>query len=370
MGVRLRFSNPAASPLLHNWSREVLVLSRSSPSRKVVKNWMWSSVRPVNAQLLYHSTSHGHDLPTSPLADEKFLNARTRWTRAKPAKPPYKLTKFQRKMAVNPFGKSLKSEQSHPKRIKLSNTCELAQILASPARCCPLTKVFLPRDCLQGFKLVAHPVSGDPWWVPPDLVSDVPSKYPTAPSDVFRGPTVYTLPKKNFLRSFFDVTGKYRKGYRAFLRMSSSPNSVGILGKAVWREDMSTHVLELMRRRVYRDLLFFSELGESQGRRYLLSSDNILPSTPIAQLGCLLNFSGRAYSGLHDGKPGDESVLLSVAKMQAPTYDMYDLLGAEHFTRLQQQSKIFSSSKVIVLRGVRTVRLHQNIWKLQSYIRG
>lgn len=58
------------------------------------------------------------DLPISPLMDPNFHTARQRFTQRKPLSPPYKLTKFQRSLARNPYGK-------HPP----SSSCSIQELV-------------------------------------------------------------------------------------------------------------------------------------------------------------------------------------------------------------------------------------------------
>lgn len=179
---------------------------------------------------------------------------------------------------------------------------------------------------------------------------------------------MYTLSNKDFLHSFVEATGKNSKAHRGFLRTSSSANSAGILSKAVWRADMDLHILELMQRSICSELLYLSILTESQGRRYLVSSNRFELSKPVHQLGCV--FSVRdltSYDDNHDLQQHCLSTFGLAESLSIPVYDLYRLLGRDHVARLQEQSKIFKTSKEIALRGTRTARLQKNIWKLHAY---
>lgn len=259
---------------------------------------------------------------------------------------------------------------------------QIAQVLASPDRSCPATRTHVPRDCLQSFKLMAHPESGDPWWVPPDLSAacaaqslELVQRPPTgpieqtAPTPVARGPTVYTLARKDFLRSFTDASGKYRNGFRSFLRVADSPGLTGTLNKAIWRKDMDSHILELMRRRVFEGLVHLSSLCETRDRHYLTSLESPDQLSNFHQLGCVFLLGETPVQGEHRGS---QQPILSLGKLPTgftvPVYGISDLLGDTYVARLQLVSPKFQGTAMVLLRGQRTVALQKRLWKLYSYI--
>jgi len=87
-----------------------------------------------------------HGLPLSPLMDPEYIAAKSKYHTAK--LPPSDFpTEFQKKLARNPY----------------------ARMLDTPTRYCQVTKVNLPNFFLQSFKVMAHPVTKDPWQVPTGL---------------------------------------------------------------------------------------------------------------------------------------------------------------------------------------------------------
>lgn len=122
---RLRLPGLSTAKPTHCWSCDTSRPSLPSP-RQVVRSSKWSSTLGVPASC--QPTTRKQGLPKSPLADDSFLEARARWTHPKPPKSPYKTTKFQRKLAVNPFGTSL----SHTTCIW---RCRFLTLLNSPNPC-------------------------------------------------------------------------------------------------------------------------------------------------------------------------------------------------------------------------------------------
>jgi len=88
------------------------------------------------------------NFPRSPLMDPEVSTARSKHLARKcpPSKTP---TKFQLELRKNPY----------------------ALALATSVRVCQATKTTLPSYFLQSFGLMAHPESGEPWWVPKNLES-------------------------------------------------------------------------------------------------------------------------------------------------------------------------------------------------------
>lgn len=261
--------------------------------------------------------------------------------------------------------------------VTLADLHHAAQVLASPSRCCPLTKTRVPSDCLQSFKLMPHPATSDPWWVPPDLSPTLPSQPPTSglstsasgqTTGAIRGPTVYTLSRKDFLHGFSGASGKYRRGFRSFLRVSDSPGLTSTLGRAVWREDMENHILELMRRRIYEEILHLSSLTEGYGRQYLVSLRSLDQLASLHQLGCV--FTAGSH-GEQNGSRGHRRLSLVIDEtsetLSLPVYNTCKLLGEVYTTRLRERSTVFRGATAVVLRGTRTISLQKRVWKLQAY---
>ncbi|OAA56514.1 hypothetical protein SPI_07521 [Niveomyces insectorum RCEF 264] len=260
-------------------------------------------------------------------------------------------------------------------------------MLATPNRGCSVTKVRLPRGFLQSFELVAHPETGDPWWVPSDLsparpaaptrvTGPMPPSVDTAPvasSDVppavigARGPTAYALASMTLLRLFSGASGKYRKGYKSFYRSSSSPGSAAVLNNAVWRADMDAHVLELTRRRVFEDLLHFSSLCEEGKRQYLVPFTTCDQLEGLHQRGCVLLAGSGSANGENKFERPNSKTRTGGRSTEIPIYALRDLLGCVYAENLCTKSPVFQTSQSVLLRGQRTVKLQERLWKLYGY---
>lgn len=238
-----------------------------------------------------------------------------------------------------------------------------AQMLATPNRWCPVTKVHLPAAFLQGFQLMAHPETQEPWWVPSALDPSQPVRPDSSEeedcSNQVPGPVAYTLAREKMLRSFALASGKYRRGYAAFLRMSNSAELASTLTKAVWRQDMDTHLLELMRRRICERISYLAKLCSEQDRQYLLPYTSLEQLQSLHHLGCIL---------LLDKEKGSVQDYGDMANAGLLAHHLPTLLGDEHAERLCTDSALLSGCSAIIVRGERTIPLQKQLWALQGYL--
>lgn len=236
-----------------------------------------------------------------------------------------------------------------------------------------MTKARLPRDCLQAFKLMDHPESGDPWWVPPDLSTTLLSRSsepelskPALGRDfgAEEGPGAYALCRMDFLRSFSHTSGRYGRGYRLLLRASALPGYTSNLGRAVWRDDMEVQILNLMRRRIYEELLHLSELTLKCARNYLVPLHGMDDLAGMHQLGCVFTVNSNQHTECK--RPAQAMGPLAGAQ-DIPFHNILDVLGELYTKQLCDRSTIFQCGADILLRGTRTVSLQKRVWKLQAY---
>ncbi|KAL2268498.1 hypothetical protein VTJ83DRAFT_3344 [Remersonia thermophila] len=359
----------------------------------------------INSEAKTVKTAVG-DLPISPLMDPAFYKARMKYTKTKPAKPEHKLTKFQRHLRRNPY----------------------ALALAEPVRRCPITETALPKFFLQSFNLMAHPETGEPWFVPTGLESKVPDAAAEPPPDAADGPdqstpeaeaispvpsesvatetdkdgaaqaaepaggsshpptkqnpnnkprigpSAYVLSYQPLFQEFErHERSPYKKGYKRLGWMSDhGHNKLGsVLNKAQWRADMDAILLELMRRRVVEGLAHFARLVEEEGREYVVRCEKWEDVFGLKHRGCLL------YLGPAEEGQAEDYAPPRLSKMEIPgarygkviaVHNLRRVLGEEHLGRLREQSKLFREGSLFLLGRQATVKLQMVLWKLQGYI--
>ncbi|KAL2169570.1 hypothetical protein VTG60DRAFT_5882 [Thermothelomyces hinnuleus] len=333
--------------------------------------------------------------------DPAFHEARQRFTKAKPSRTEYKLTKFQRHLRRNPYAKAL----------------------ATPVRKCPITTTALPRFFLQRFALNAHPETKKPWFVPHDLESKAPVKSPAAearcpdaaqggreaadapspeatqeatqesPKDAEtgqnadgptsrtrnsekRGPSAYTLSSQRLLQELQREKSPYFKLYKKLLRMSDHGNTKlgSLITTATWRSDMDAVVLELLRRRVVEGLCHFSNMTEKAGRKYVVKCERWDDVKNLKHRGCLL------YLGLPEGSSSGSTSGYVPPRLAAmdmgplkfgsklAVHNLPELLGEEHVSQLRRGSTLLRDGSLYLLGRRATVNLQMMLWKLQGYM--
>jgi hypothetical protein len=279
-----------------------------------------------------------------------------------------------------------------------------ALALATPVRRCGITNTVLPKFFLQPFNLMAHPETGEPWFVPTGLESKVPANAVSAegsaaeaeteadedveaeePSDSNeaqlppkpippRGPSAYTLSYQPLFQEMLVPKSPYLKGWKSLGRRSEHGGNrlTPALNAAQWRLDMDSYILEVMRRRVVEGLTHFARLVVEDGRGYVVKLEKWDDALGQRHRGCVL------YLGPMDGGQSEEYVPPRLSKMDVPdvkfsrvlaVHNLRVILGEEHLARLREQSKLFREGSLFHLGRQATVKLQMMIWKLQGYMK-
>lgn len=291
-------------------------------------------------------------------------------------------------------------------------------MLATPVRSCYVTRTRLPGSLLQGFGLVRHPKTKDVWWVPevdtttsgnptsaelaeaqdsqPGLASDetpasseaaadasaageIKENKPVKPKPIYRYPS-HVLARQDLLKAFFTPGNKYKGGH---FRLASDPHVSGLARTAIWREDMDSVIIESSRRQIMDDILYFSRWCETQGRKYLIRTNDAEETRLFVRRRCFLwlgegqNLTSEVEAQesptepekLNHG-PGQYATLDIDGAPEAtrPVYNLPILLGPENVQRLRSESTILREGSLFLLRGHRSMELSQRLWKLQGFM--
>lgn len=324
------------------------------------------------------------DLPLSPLMDPTFHEARMKYKMPKaPESSVYKKVKWRRQLDRNPW----------------------AHALASDIRRCPATGTVIPKYFLQDFNLVSHPETGKPWYVPTSLAPRTPASPPerqpgadekTAagqqPSDPATtnldqvesqtagkprgkerpaGPTSYMLAREDLISAQGDKRRSAESsGWRRLISLNHSSSKFNsVMKHLVWREDMGALVLELMRRRVVDELVYYAQLSEDATRNsYVVRCDtwaDIKDDKYNGHRGCVLWF-GEGGDG-----PGPRAIM-DIPDVRfgrkIPVHDMHALLGPGHIARLKEEADVFREGFLFMVSRTRTMGVQLKLWKLQGYL--
>ncbi|CCC10169.1 hypothetical protein SMACR_02746 [Sordaria macrospora] len=305
-------------------------------------------------------TKTGLTLPLSPIMDPAYHSSRNRWKEKKPlSRPPgQRVSKFSQLLESSPF----------------------ALALAAPLRACTATEVLLPKPFLQKFNLLRHPETDEPWFVPADLAPHG-APDPAKKRDQELGPSAYTLANQALLQDFVIRGSPYYGSNRKMLRRNAQ-NRTGltdVLNRAVWREDMDSLVLKLMRRRIVDELLYLT--GKCTGslrRKYLTPLRGGYEEAKERKLrGALVYVGGAPGKGMGMGmgtmRPPQRVSTLDIKgeryNTRLPVYDATVLLGEEELKRLvDEETGFWRQAQLFAVGREATTELQIKLWKLEGYM--
>lgn len=304
------------------------------------------------------------DLPISPLMDADYHENRVKWTKPKaPQRTIFEKQKWRRHLDRNPY----------------------ALALATPVRRCPGTTLTLPKFFLQDFNIVLHPETGQPWYVPTSLALSKQQEVSgdekaeegshdktlarTGPPKKPAGPTGYLLARQDYLAQQ-NLNGElHSKDHKRLMALHHASDRIrATANKAVWREDMDTLILTLMRRRVLEDLIYLSTLSEDSRRDpYVVRCqtwDEVKADEYRGQRGCVL------WLGQGEG-PGPRATMdIPGVKFgrKIAVHNLWRLLGTEGVEMLRGEVGLFREGEIFLVLRKRTVEMQMKLWKLQGYL--
>lgn len=157
-----------------------------------------------------------------------------------------------------------------------------------------------------------------------------------------------------------------------------------VLNKAVWREDMDTLVLKLMRRRIVDELLYLTEKCTGKLRRkYLTPLRGGYEEARKRKLrGCLVYVGGGSPIMVGNNATGDGVVkppMMRVSTLEIkgeryntkmPVYDATVLLGKEELKRLRDEEKtgFWRQAQLFAVGKEATIDVQMKLWKLEGYM--
>lgn len=282
---------------------------------------------------------------------------------------------------------------------------------------CAVTRTRLPSFFLQDFNLIAHPETGAPWLIPTSLIPDEPSEAQESETRITErainetssdkkgeqdvetpksteshnlrddnarphGPAAYVLARQDLLSSFAVKKSGFENAPKQITGVTFKHRNLA--DKAVWRKDMDTYILELMRRAVVDDILYLSRLCAEEGRYYIVKCYG-WGDVQYKHKGAMLWFGEPQEEGAvtnqtktndTSNEPGPfatfdiqkedvqgEKMTTSVAVHNVPM-----LLGAEQARRVKEEAAALKDGSIFMLAGRRTADLQLKLWKLQGYL--
>ena len=285
----------------------------------------------------------------------------------------------------------------------------IAQALATPVRQCRFTGLRLPEYFHLDFGLQSHPTTGKPWHLPKlaltaepgaaseaicaeedaglDEVSDNPdsptplpaTRTPQTPNPRRTLTGTHFIAQKSTLRFISRLEKeKYRKLFPLRWKTGSNLET----REVVWRQDMDTYVLGLLRK----DLLTSLKYIASRPVGYMVGCGAYEQIGKHAQVGAALwlgdiaegpNSTGLegTGSGGDTGAASEESdgpppayAMLDYRGRYIPLYNLRTLLGIEYLEQLKGLNAIFQDKFVVVKQKRNTVKIQLALWKLMGYL--
>lgn len=336
-------------------------------------------------------------LPESPLTSQRLLDARTRHKAEKPL-PSKERSAFQLKLHKNPFGIQLS-----PQSGDLANM-SVAQALATPPRLCLLTGLRIPSYFQIPFGLAAHPKTGAPWHLPRlavELASNrsgedgaESSANDTTPSSPQASPITerkFLPPSEqsarvatgtHFLASrqvLEHVSSLQHKSYGRLMPFRWKEDSSIKIPDIIWRQDMDTFVLEILRKKVLKNLIYLA----SRSAAYIADCRDHDHISEYAQVGAVLwlgpgpqnTTQERAPSedkkpASHPDDPGPKPYAMHYYRSHyIPVYNLPTLLGPEHLRTVRESSSLHFGDHYAVIKAKRaTVKVQLELWRLLGYL--
>lgn len=197
------------------------------------------------------------------------------------------------------------------------------------------------------------------------------------PKGVKTGASSYVLSRQTLLREFNNPASEYVRLEKRLFRMSDHglARLSSALNSAVWRSDMDSVLLELMRRRVVEGLCHFAGMVGGEGRKYVARLGRVEEVAGLKHKGCLL-YVGPVVVG-EEAQEGEQYVPPRLSTMDIEgdrftnvivVHNLPEILGAEHLARLKEGCEMMRGGGWFHLGRLATVQLQLMIWRLQGYM--
>lgn len=291
----------------------------------------------------------------------------------------------------------------------------LAQALATSVRKCIYTGVRIPVFFQVKFHAVKHPKTGAPWFVPvEEVVQDLPSKTtksrqeededldqsdspethpPPETKEVIEcspehdearsrpnGAAAYMLARQSLLHNISQKSRTHRGEMMRLIPPRWKRYTYIRAEKTVWREDMDTYYLDILRNTVLGKLEYLRLCNAG----YLVTTAKGLDGIPeMSQMGAVL-WLGRPAPHSDPASPSSSAVesepkgafppegpepylMVKYKGHHIPVYNMRTMLGEEMLQALGVSDHLFASEFVMLKAKKNTVKTRMLLWKLQIY---
>lgn len=271
--------------------------------------------------------------------------------------------------------------------------------LATPPRLCVLTGLRLPSYFQIPFGVATHPKTGAPWHLPKlstqavsnaggDAISKaIPEWTPPSPlepdeSTTLKSP-IRTLSSTYFLASrqvLGHISGLAPVHYNRLMPLRWREDPSLKIPEIVWREDMDTFVLDILRRNVSTTLSYLA----SRPAAYIVPCRNYDSINKHGQVAAVLWLKKDADTSTHyeSSLSTDDATSFDIRETgpppyaihyhktrSIPYYNLAALIGPNQLRALQEDRPEQYSDQFAVIKLKRTtVKVQLELWKLLGYV--
>ena len=285
-----------------------------------------------------------------------------------------------------------------------------AQALATSVRSCFVTGIRLPGHFHFNTGLTPHPETGVPWHLPHDLArssDDIEIKSSsdsgTASSTNADAMPLTATSNPSPKTANLSLSGAHILAQRRCLSLVSTMKARGYLGllprtwkesfgidakSIVWREDMDTFVLELLRKKVIDQLTWlvrksggyvvrcyggYEQIADSHqaAAALWLGHVRVTERVPNPAEGADINGTSSTESEIDltgSMQPPLLYAMADYASGHVPIYNLQTLLGEEHVIHLRNSNKIYQGEIAVIKHKNATVKAQSLLWQLMGYL--
>lgn len=317
------------------------------------------------------------EFPLSPLMDPSFQEARTKYSAPKPPPNKEERTPFQEQLAKNIYGMP-------PLYLYATKTLTISPALAlsTPVRQCSATLLSLPSFFLQDFGVMSHPSTSQPWHVPTSLASHSLDAASSIDKDAIHKPSIgstsYVAMRQPLFQSFFKKGSGYTGIYKKFgLINAKSIARKQVMLRTVWRSDMDTFLLELMRRRIASLLEYLCNKDDG----YIHRCADWERVDYSSQVGCVLWMGQKMASGEEGEQEQQQEQEQEVppgefetrrigpgGRKMIPVFNLRTMMGKQWVEKMRDKNKIFGNQILVIKHKNSTKSIQMKLWQLQGYV--
>lgn len=295
----------------------------------------------------------------------------------------------------------------YKRRKKVLTSFVTARELAQPPRCCSITRARLPRSFLQPFSPVTNDFVKKAWWVPKGSVPEVyTAALDRSPGEnaqqLSKGPIAWAMLNREVLTPVPDMQQERTVMSRKLMSPKLWRNAQMPEGQLpVYREGMTTVMLETMRDRIMERLTEHAKFSE-EGGKYLVPLPAELPKGTFAEdapeeqgavtiRGCILytdpelptwgmmregtqwcpGKARRKGDAGQDRAPGPYATM-SIGQTRynakVPVHNLLYLLGKERVDELRKNSVLFRENQTLMLARTLTHKTQHHLWAMQGFM--